>query len=133
MRAAVLLCLLLALVACGSKGGGGAPMCRRSPTLDDGRPEACRGGRSVVACVRPDGRGCVCTTEGRSCPACDPSQGSVCQDQCVPGEYAVTCGGGGGPPPDGGVVVVVYDDPPPGCRLIDVPGLPSSYCCPCRD
>jgi hypothetical protein len=124
----VVVCLLLA--ACGSKGN--APMCGRAATLDDGRPGACHGGRTVLACVRPDGFGCLCSTEGTSCPGCAPSTGAVCHDQCRLGEYSVTCGGGGAAAADG-AVVVVYDDPPPGCRLIDLGfGLASNYCCPCE-
>jgi hypothetical protein len=100
--------------------------------LDDGRPGACRGARTAVSCLRPDGFGCLCATDGRGCPGCDPNQRAICRDECRPDEYAVSCGAGG-EPPDGGPIVIVYDDPPPGCRVLDFGvGLPSIYCCPCQ-
>jgi hypothetical protein len=129
-RAALLLGCL-ALLACSEKSGG-PNLCGHAATFDDGRPGACTSARTALVCLRPDGFGCVCTSDGEPCRGCGHEQRAACREECGPGEYAATCGLRSGPPPDG-AVVIVYDDPPASCRPLDLgPGVPAIYCCPCQ-
>src|SRR4051812_36188045 len=89
----------LTATACGSKSS--ANMCGHASTFDDGRPGACRSARAALLCVRSDGFGCVCASDGQQCPGCGPEERAVCRNECEPGEYAAACGPGNGPPPDG--------------------------------
>jgi hypothetical protein len=103
------------------------PACSWPAALDPapGAPVgACKAARHFLECSAGAGVhiGCL-SNDATTCPAGAPAGASICQDQCNPGEYAVSCGAIG---PGS------WPAPPAACRTLPPnPGGITFACCPC--